>query len=311
MAGKGWKVKMKKILFAILAALLLLACHHGAHCADMENDGQRRVLASTFPVYLFTRAVCENVPGVSVELLVPSAAGCPHDFSLRPGDMQKLAAASILVINGAGLEDFLDKPLQTLDRQPRLVNAGHDVPLLPAGEDGHDHAHAHGNPHIFAAPDTAAMMVANIANGLAEFDAANAGRYRSNASAYIGKLADLSATLRLVGEKAPNRRIALEHGALAYLAANADLEVVEIFENGSSAAELARLGKALQQEKPALLAGDSQYSSKLLATLSDETGIPFASLDTCASGPENAGPDFYLDMMKKNAQTLEVWLDRR
>lgn len=303
-------MKLKKILCVWLGAFLLAACHHGAHCAEFQ-DTRLNVLASTFPVYLFTQAVCENVPRVKVGLLVPSSAGCPHDFSLRPGDMQKLAAADILVINGAGLEDFLDKPLQTLERQPHLIDAGLNVPLLPAGNDGHDHEHSHGNPHIFAAPDTAAMMVANIANGLSQLDAANAGLYRTNASEYMRHLADLSATLRRVGEKAPNRRIALEHEALAYLAANADLEVVKIFENGSSAAELAKLGKTLQQEKPALLAGDNQYSSKLLTTLSDETGIPFASLDTCASGPENSRPVFYLDTMKKNTQTLEVWLDRR
>lgn len=306
---------MKKLVIGFLLGLSLCWALNGSLCHAAESDAKvKNVVASIFPVYLFTQAVCENVPDVKVSLLVPASAGCPHDFSLRPGDLQKLARADILVINGAGLEDFLDKAMQSLDVYPVMLDAGHGIPLLEeSGKHDHDHAHdhAHGNPHIFAAPDTAALMVANIAAGLVAQDPANAEIYRTNASAYIAKLEDVSVNLQKLGETAKNRLIALEHEALAYLAANARLEVVEIFENGLSAAELTRLGQELKEKKPALLAGDSQYPQKLLITLSDETDIPYASLNTCASGPENARPDFYIDAMKKNREILEGWLDHR
>ena len=300
-----------------MAVLMLVACHHGAHCADAsENPAPKNVLASTFPVWLFTQAVCAGVPGISVNLLLPSAAGCPHDFALRPGDMQKLARADIFIINGAGLEDFLNKPLSALDRQPEVINAGENVPLLEesaAHQHNHDHDHAHGavNPHIFAAPDTAAMMVANIADGMVRLDPANASAYRKNAAAYATALGDLSSALKRIGDRAKNRQIALEHEALAYLAANANLEIVDIFENGLSAAALGSLISALKAEQPVVLAGDAQFPGKLLATLSDETGIPAISLDPCASGPENATPDYYIKAMNKNISALEIHFDRK
>ena len=59
---------MKKILGPLLALTLLLsAC--GAPAAP-EQDDTLHVLATTYPVYLFTTAVTEGVEGVEVSLLV-------------------------------------------------------------------------------------------------------------------------------------------------------------------------------------------------------------------------------------------------
>lgn len=261
------------------------------------------ILATTFPICQFTANICGNAPNVSLELLVPAAAGCPHDFAPSPADMRKLAGASVLVMNGAGLEDFLKRPLRNAGADVRLIDAGKGIRLLD------DAARDHANPHIFAAPREAAMMVANIAAGLASADPANAALYEQNAAKYKAKLEKLGAAFAQVGAKAKNRGIALEHDALAYLAENAGLEILAIFENSSSAAALGRLQKELKDKKPALLAGDAQYSGRLLEMLSKDTGIPFAMLDPCASGPVDAPPDYYEKVMEKNLKTLEAYFD--
>ena len=281
----------------MLAALILFGCAHHGHCAEAKL----KVLASTFPVYLFAANVCAGAPGVEVSLLVPASAGCPHDFALRPQDAQKLAKAQILVINGAGLEEFLEKPLKNIAPNIAVIDASKGLKLLDE-----DH---HPNPHTFAAPAEAALMAKNIGEGLAAADPERGDVYRKNAAAYSGELEKISSALRQVGDKASNRGVAIEHEALAYLAANASLDATIMFEHGNSAAQLGSLKKELLAKKPRALAGDSQYGDRLLQTLAKETGIPFITLDPCASGPDNPPLDYYQKTMGNNLRTLEATFD--
>lgn len=289
---------MKKFLAPLFLAstFILCACHHG-HCAAKDLN----IVAATFPVYQFTANICNKVKNAHVSLLVPATVGCPHDFSLKPADIRKLEKADAIVINGAGLEGFLTKPLASLKKKPKIIDAGQNVPTL----DDDSAAHAHINPHIFASPANAALMVANIATKLAEIDPDNIPAYNQNATNYADKLKKLSASLKEVGKKAKNRRISLEHSAIAYLAGNAGLDIMEIFENTESAAQLEKIRQQIKKDKPALLAGDSQYPDKLLRALAAETKIPFARLNPCAAGPDDAPLDYYETVMQANLETLE------
>jgi len=292
---------MKKfsVAFCLVLTFMLCACCHFGHCAE------KNVLAATFPVYLFTANICANVPDVSVQLLVPAQAGCPHDFAPRPADLRKLANAAILVVNGGGLEEFLAKPLEQMGKKPVIIDAGANVPVL---EPLQVHA-GHVNAHIFASPANAALMSRNIGARLAELDPANAAAYAANTDAYAAKLEELSRQLQSAGEKAKNRTIAIEHDALAYLAANAGLKIVACLENPASASQLADMCKILKAASPAFLAGDAQYSDRLLRTLAQETGLPFVLLNPCANGPENPPINYYEKAMKENIKILEKSLD--
>lgn len=293
------------VVMAMIMAVFACACHGGHHVCAAEKPF--KVLASIFPVYLFTANVCADAKNVQVELLIPAAAGCPHDFALKPQDMQKLAKADVLVINGAGLEEFLEKILSGPASGLPVIDGGANIALLPeAGHEGHDH----GNPHIFAAPEDAAIMVGNIAAGLARLDPANAAVYEKNAAEYQGVLREISDRLKETGQKAANRRVALEHDALAYLARNAGLEVVNVFENSIAASRMASLLKELKASAPKVLAGDSQYPDRLLKTLSSETGIPFIQLNPCAGGPENAPLYYYQKVMEENLDILGNSFDK-
>lgn len=292
---------MKKLVNFIL--FLLLVCPLPCQAAQTPAF---RVLASTFPVYLFTRNICAGIDGVKVELLVPAQVGCPHDFALKPADMARLDKASALVINGDGLEEFLDKMLAG-KKDMKVIDAAHDVPTLEAADSGHGHEHV--NPHIFAAPAQAAMMCDNIATELARLDPVHAEAYMENARPYIRSLLALDENFAAIGAMAENRKVAIAHDALAYLMANAGLEVIAIMQNSDSVARLAALKKEFAENRPVLLAGDAQYPDRLLKTLSDETGVPFALFDVCASGPDNAPLDFYQKRMEENLKILEQYFE--
>lgn len=294
---------MKKF-FAILCATLIMgltACSH-VHCQETSQKPVK-VVASTFPVWLFTANIIADTSGIDLELLIPAAAGCPHDFALKPADLQKLAQAKALIINGAGLEEFLAKPLANMENKPDIIDASVNIPLLDNQSDAHDHI----NPHVFAAPGEAFLMVRNIAAGLAALDEANAEKYAANAAAYMEKLNALSKKLEHLGQAAKNRGIVLEHDGLAYLAANAALIVVATIETPASPAQLATLQKLIEESKPALIAGEEQFPDRIIKTLSAETGVPYCQLNSCASGPADAPLDYYETAMTKNIEILEKY----
>lgn len=294
---------MKKLIIPLCAALILLAACSHVRCAEKPF----KILATTFPVYQFTANICDKAKNVELELLIPAAAGCPHDFALKPADLQKLANADAIVINGAGLEEFLTKPLASLHKKPEIIDAGANVPVIGDSKGGHDHI----NPHIFASPQNAALMATNIAAKLAAMDIQNLPVYNESATAYVNRLNAISKSLQDIGQKAKNRGIALEHDALAYLAQNANLEIVSEFENTASASQLAAIKKELLEKKPSLLAGDSQYPDRLMRALAKETSLPFAQLDACASGPANAPLDYYEKTMEQNRAILEKFFDAK
>ena len=141
-------------VYALLLICTLLASLFAVSGA-VAAEAKVRVLATTYPVYLITRAVTQSSPDVQVDLLIPAQTGCPHDYALTPRDMQKLAKARIVVINGLGLEAFLEKPLAAAgkftvvdsSKGVKAIVEDHDEDqhAAPGGaesahKDGHDHA---------------------------------------------------------------------------------------------------------------------------------------------------------------------------
>ncbi|OXS29812.1 MAG: zinc ABC transporter substrate-binding protein [Desulfovibrio sp. MES5] len=348
---------MKKKIFMLFrfsaAAIMIAACLASAGllmpqaASAASGQGKLRILATTYPVYLLARNVVQSNPGAQVDLLIPAQTGCPHDYALTPKDMQKLAQADVLLLNGLGLDDFMLKALP--NAKPGLVVVDSSAGVVPLKENsahedgdedhdghehaarhgheesdhGHDHDHDHGhhhdhggiNPHAFASPSQAAIMVKNMAQGLAKADPQNAASYESSASAYEKVLSGLSERLAALGAKAPNRGIALMHDALSYMAHDAGLEVVAVIQENEeaqpSAGRLIKVAEILREHKPALIASEPQYSDKAVQTLAREVGIPAAQLDSLASGPASPALDHYEKIMSNNINILEKYFEPR
>lgn len=288
-------------VFSFVLCLIIFGAANAAHCrGEAGQPGKYKILASTFPVYLMVKNVCVNAQNVEVELLIPASAGCPHDFALRPGDMLKLNNAGALVINGAELEEFLIKPLESLKKDLPIIDAGKGIDLLPDLT-----GHEHGNPHIFAGPAQAAQMAKNIGEGLGALNPENARQYKDNAKKYSDELMEISQKFAALGKEAGNNKIGLGHDSLAYLAEDANLKVVVFFDHADSVAALSKIKKEIRTDSPALLVGDSQYPDRLLKTLAAETNLPWIVLNSCASGPENPPLDYYQKVMLDNFHILQ------
>lgn len=171
--------RFRKALILAIAFALLVGCGKPAP----EGDQTLHILATTYPVYLFTTAVVGDAEGVEVELLVNSQTSCLHDYTLTVKDMKAIDRADVIIMNGAGLEDFMADALAQSDA--KVIDCSEDIILLPtlehAGHDGHDHEEEY-DPHYWMDPNRAMEIVKTIAGALSALDGSHEKGYQTNAT---------------------------------------------------------------------------------------------------------------------------------
>ena len=74
-----------------------------------EEDTEKVIVVTSFyPMYIATENVAGDCTAIEVKNLSEPQTGCLHDFQLTPEDMKLLSTADMFVINGGGMESFLD-----------------------------------------------------------------------------------------------------------------------------------------------------------------------------------------------------------
>lgn len=315
----------KYVVFITVVLIALLADFQ----TGWAQSPTLRVLASTFPIYQITRNVTQGVDNITLDLMIPAGLGCPHDYALTPQDMQKLAKADLLLINGLGLEEFLGAPLKKANDRLQVFDSSNGIKDIlqqkeeerHAHEDGQhdmhgeDHHHAGPNPHLFASPRMAAQLARNIAQALAQRMPEASQALRANGDAYAQKLQQLATTMAEAGKGIANNRIVTQHGVFDYLARDMGLEVVAVVQahagQNPSAAEMLEIVATIREQKAGAIFTEPQYPEAIGKTIAREAGIVSARLDPVATGPEQAPLDYYEQVMQSNLQTLEKILGRR
>lgn len=291
------------VLFTLIASLI-------AGGAEAVN-----VYCTTYPLYLFTKNLTAGAKNVHTELIIPPGTGCPHDYALTPRDMRKLGVRNLILIrNGAGLDDFLLKPLQKMNPSAKIIDTSKGIKLL-AEEDhcehGCGHHHHSENPHLFASPFEAVKLVSNIAAGLEKEDPANAAVYRKNKAAYTARLQTLCNEFRQAAEqhKFRGKKIVTQHGVFDYLAREIGWDIAGSISGGAEAAvtatDMMNLVRKIKPMKVHAIFTEPQYPAKTAQTIAKECGIPVVELDPVANGPAAGGADYYEKTMRKNLDTLK------
>ena len=301
---------MKK-LFALLCAfaLLLSACGQPAASQPPEDD-TLRIVATTYPVYLFATAVTEGAEGVEVSLLVNQQTSCLHDYTLTVADMKAIEGADVIVMNGAGLEDFLDDALSASAAQ--IIDCSQGIALLPAqGHEGHDHD-AEYDPHIWMDAGCVSSMLQQISRGLGELDSVNASLYTQNEQAAQTALAEAEKGWQEALAPYRNRSIVTFHDGFQYFAGALGLTIFKAIEEEegatASAQELQEIIDAIQITQEYDLGTmpiftEVNGSTASADTIAREVGCQVYQLDLIMSG-SGTGLQPYLDAMQKNVDTL-------
>lgn len=305
---------MKRNRIALLLSVLLLFALSACGSQPAQTDsGNWTVAATTYPVYLFTRAVTDGVEGVDTELIVQQQTSCLHDYTLTVRDMRIIEGADVLVLNGAGLEDFMDDALAAASAS--VIDASEGVALLPyTGHADHDHGADeaegdHYDPHIWMDPERAAQMVQTIGEGLAQADPDHAETYRNNAQSASLQLEELAQTLRdsvEVGQLACRELITFHDGFQYFSAAFGFMLLKSIEEeegSEASARDLAEIVSLVEEYQLPAIFTEVNGSDASAQAIARETGVQVCTLDMIMSG-DGDSLDSYCEAMTENVSTI-------
>ena len=290
---------MTKRILSFLTALFLLFL---SGCSLSEKPAQ--IVATTLPVYEFTSRLCADT-GITVTRLVTENVSCLHDYSLNVAQVRAAEAAQLIVISGAGLEDFMADLLSGKE----CIDSSTGIAALECG-DSHEHDHGHHHEtdaHIWLSPENAKIMAQNIFAGLCIQYPQYKATFQTNLNTL---LADLD-TLQQYGESQlaslSCQELITFHDGFGYLAHAFDLHILQAIEEESgseaSAAELKHLIAEVREHNLPAVFTEINGSVSAADIIAAETGVRIFPLDMAMSG------DSYFSAMYHNIDTLKEALE--
>ena len=312
---KSFAINFRRQCLVTAAAFLSILASFPAQCAAPKL----KALTTILPLYCFAANVVGTL--ADVENLLPGNVG-PHDFQFSARDLQKISEADLIIVNGLGLEAWLDKPLQTLAKARKvalveasegltaaeLVNSSSQLAGISETQESHGRSSKYGgpNPHIWLDPRLAMHAVTNILRAFQLADAANASGYAENAGAYLRRLAQLDATIQIGLTPIQGVPFIAYHDAFAYWMRRYDLRLVGVVEAipevDPSPQQLHRLCGVIRQTGAKAIFTEPQFSSRLARQIARDLKLSIGELDPMETGPFTLTA--YEDMMQANMHSL-------
>jgi ABC-type Zn uptake system ZnuABC Zn-binding protein ZnuA len=303
-------------VLACLAATVLFglaACNPSHRQSDKVEDNRLKVVATTTIV----GDVVRNIAGEAIEqfTLLPPGAD-PHSFEPSPQDAARLEDTSLVFINGAGLEAFLEPLLQNVSSQARVVDLSKEISLLEAGPDVHtagEHAsEMRGDPHVWFDPYSVLAWVDQIESALSEADPANAAIYHANAEKYRQELVELDEWIGEQVNRIPpdRRRLVTDHLSFTYFADRYGFEQVGALIPGystlaqPSAQELAMLEDAIRNLAVNTIFLGNTVNPSLAERVTADTGAKLVQVFTGSLTASDGPASSYLDYMRYNVSAI-------
>ncbi|MFF6879250.1 metal ABC transporter solute-binding protein, Zn/Mn family [Streptomyces sp. NPDC012474] len=167
------------------ASLALLAgCGNSSDSADARSAPARvSVVASTNVWGDITRRIGGD--RVDVTSVIADPDQDPHSYEADPQNQLALSKAKVVVENGGGYDDFVDRMLKSGHNDSAQVINAVEVSGRTAPEGGEL------NEHVWYDFPTVAKVADRVSAALAKADPADAGAFGKNAAAFKAKLAPL------------------------------------------------------------------------------------------------------------------------
>lgn len=302
---------MRKIVFVLLGMVALAACQPPGQAAQ---SGGAQTALKVVAAETFLADIAQNVAGerVKIDALMPIGVD-PHGFEPTPTDVAKIADSNVLIVNGAGLEEFLAKLLKNAGGQRAVIEAAAGL-ISRQRHEGEmadpDHV---GDPHFWLDPNNVIKYAENIRDGLSKADPEGAGTYQANAGAYIAKLKELDRWIADRATEVPeaNRLLVTNHESFGYFADRYGFRIIGTLlpsvSTGSSpsAQQLAQLIDHITATGAKAIFLETGTNPQLAEQVAKETGSQVVTNLYSHSLTEASGPaPTYIDMMKFNTNAI-------
>jgi ABC-type Zn uptake system ZnuABC Zn-binding protein ZnuA len=272
-----------------------------------------RVVATTTDMAALAAAVGGDV--ATVESIVPAAVD-PEAFEPRPGDLDRVRHAALLVRVGLGYDYWLDALTHRIG-DARLARGGGGyldasvgIPLLEirgqsvTNEGGH--AHGVANPHYWLDPDNAIIVTAGIAEALVRLAPGQRERIIANRERFLAELKTRRARWNEALAPYAGVKLVAYHNSWPYFARRFRLDIVDVIEPkpgvAPSPAHLARLISAGRKAQVRAILHEPYEPEDASQLAARKLGVPLVLLAT--SVDSQPGTQDYLALFDHNVAAL-------
>ncbi|WP_426504945.1 zinc ABC transporter substrate-binding protein ZnuA [Serratia proteamaculans] len=294
--------KNKWLQHTLLASALMMA--------GPLSSASAAVVTSIRPVGFIAAAIADGV--TPTEVLLPDGAS-PHDFALRPSDIQRLRAADLVVWVGPDMEAFLAKPLISVsaNRQVAISELSAVKPLLMKGEDDdhdheHDHDHAAGahnhagsdegdghhhgeyNMHVWLSPEVAKVTAIAIHDRLLELMPQNKDKLDANLRQFENLLTQTDKNVGNMLKPVQGKGYFVFHDAYGYFEKHFGLSPLGHFtvnpEIQPGAQRLHQIRTQLVEQKAVCVFAEPQFRPAVINAVAKGTKVRSGTLDPLGTG---------------------------
>jgi zinc/manganese transport system substrate-binding protein len=230
----------------------------------------------------------------------------PHEYESSVADARAVAAADLIIENGGGYDDWMDKLLSASPRARRVLLKAFDIApnRLPANE------------HVWYDLDNAQAIAEALAEGLKKLDPANSGLYSGNLQAFRTSLSMVRQKMTQIGDRWKGTRIGLTETIFLYQSNPMGLTVLTPLEfqkaitsgNDPPADTVAAAVNQVKGKKIRVLVCNVQTISPIITRLQGEAktaGIPVVAVTETMPAASN-----YQDWMMSQLLALEKALGK-
>ncbi|MBF1294846.1 MAG: zinc ABC transporter substrate-binding protein [Parvimonas sp.] len=313
---------MKKIITKIISFAIIISLFTACGKEKVKNnetnevkENKKVIYTSFYPLQSITKEIVGNK--MEVRKLIPNGQEV-HHWEPTAQDMKNLSEGSVILVNGLGLESWMDKFKASI-KDLNVVEVSKDVNLLKAEEEHEEnenheseekHHHGEYDPHIWLSLRNMKVIAKNICDKVVEMDKDNETYYRENLAKVQNRLDDLDKKYSEQLQNAKIKSIITSHEAFAYLLKDYGLKQIPI-ENLTSDSEpnLAKMKEVIELAKNEgikYVFYEELSENKVEETIAKEIGGEVKMLYTIEGQTEEQAKENkdYFELMEENLKAL-------
>jgi len=210
--------------------------------------------------------IARQIGGSDVEVtsILSNPDQDPHLFETSPAIVRQLAAAQIVVYNGADYDPWMPKLLKAAPRQDRAVIVAADLVHKKAGD----------NPHLWYDPPTMPAVARALAAALGKADPGHAADYQARLATLLASLKPLEDKVAALRKKYAGAAVTASEPVFGYMAAalglkmrNEKFQLAIMNDTEPSARDVAAFERDLKEHKVRVMFYNKQASDKIVLHL--------------------------------------------
>ena len=288
----------------------VLACAGAASGWQAQAQAPEKLpVVATFSILAdFAR----NVGGERIEVTaLVGPDGDTHVYQPKPADAKELGAARLILVNGLGLEGWIDRLIKASGARAPVIVTTKDISPQQMREEGRIGP----DPHAWQSIANAKIYVANIRDALIAVDPGSASVYRANADNYLGKLDVLEKDVTAEIAKIPpgRRQIITTHDAFGYFGTAYGFRFIApegvSTETEASARDVAKIIRQIKAQNIPAVFLENVTDPRLVKSIAAESGAKIGgTLYSDALSSPDGPASSYIEMMRNNIRELSAAL---